>query len=158
MRNSKDIQEYREEKLKSQDGKCAITDVEIETGCLDHTHKDGIGKDGCVRGVLLSEANMLEGRYLKLFKKLKLDIKYDLSFPDFLINMGNYLKEDNSEEPLHFKYMDDYRKQVSRWRKDTLIKKLYEDYSLEVSDKVLVKELVQMYIQCWVDEIERGEK
>lgn len=154
LRNSSDIQKYREEKLLEQGGVCAITYIPLETGVLDHTHKDGCGKDGACRGVLLSEVNMLEGRYLQLFKRLKLDVKYGLSFPDFLISMGEYLKQDNQNSPLHFKYMDDFRKQVKRWRKDTLICKLKSDFGVEVDDKVLVKDLVQLYMQSWVDKIE----
>ena len=93
LRNSKDIALFRENKLKAQKGKCAITGVGLKVGCLDHTHADGIGTDGRCRGVLLSEVNMLEGRYLQLFKKAKLDKKYNLDFPSFLVNMGEYLMQ-----------------------------------------------------------------
>tara|TARA_Y100000588_G_scaffold170332_1_gene184140 strand:- start:8989 stop:9537 length:549 start_codon:yes stop_codon:yes gene_type:complete len=157
LRNSKDIQLYRERILEEQGGVCAITQVPLKVGALDHTHKDGCGKEGACRGVLLSEVNMLEGRYLKLFRKLKLEEKYDIDFPEFLISLGEYLKQDNSKSPLHFKYMDDFRKQVKRWRKDTLISKLKEDFNIIADEKLLVSELVQMYMQKWVDQIEQQE-
>lgn len=150
LRNT-DIAKYREEVLTEQKGFCAITGFPLETGVLDHTHERGCGKEGACRGVLLSEANMLEGRYLQLFQGLKLDVKYGLTFPEFLINMGTYLQKDNSEQPLHPKYMDDFRKKVKRWKKETLIKKLKEDFDVEVEEKTLVKDLVQLYVQTWVD-------
>lgn len=158
LRNSQEIRQYREKKLRDQRGKCAITEVKIDVGCLDHTHKDGIGEDGCVRGVLLSEANMLEGKYLKLFKKLKLDTKYGIDFPDFLIGMGNYLKQDNSGNLLHHKFMEDYRKQVIRWRKDTLISRLREDFNITVMESLSVSDIVQIYMQAWVHSIEKELK
>jgi len=150
LRNT-DIAKYREEVLTEQKGFCAITGLPLETGVLDHTHERGCGKEGACRGVLLSEVNMLEGRYLQLFQRLKLDVKYGLTFPEFLINMGTYLQKDNSKQPLHPKYMDDFRKKVKRWKKETLIKKLKEDFDIVVEEKTLVKDLVQLYVQTWVD-------
>lgn len=154
LRNSAEIQLYREAKLKQQKGVCAVSGVQLEVGTLDHTHQGGCGAEGGVRGVLLSEVNTLEGKYLKLFKRMKLDTKYDLTFPEFLIALGEYLQQDNTSTPLHFKYMDDFRKSVKRWRKDTLIKKLYEDFGIEASSSDLVRDLVQLYVQSWVDFIE----
>ena len=155
LRNSQEIRAYRIKKLKSQGSKCAISGVPLETGCLDHTHKDGAGSDGCVRGVLLSEVNMLEGKYLKLFKKMKLDTKYNLTFPEFLINMGTYLQQSNEGNLLHHKYMEDFRKEVKRWRKDTLIRKLKEDFNITVMSELLVADIVQIYMQAWVHNIEK---
>ncbi len=158
LRNSADIKLYRDKKLAEQGGVCAVSGVPLEVGCLDHCHKAGIGSEGKCRSVLLSEVNCLEGKYLKLFKRMKLDTKYNLTFPDFLINLGTYLKEDNEDAPLHFKYMDDFRKQVKRYRKDTLLLKLKEEYGIIPDDKLLVSELVQIYMQAWVDEIEKELK
>lgn len=157
LRNSKDVAEYRSQKLKEQGGKCAVSNVKLAVGVLDHTHKDGCGKDGACRGVLLSEVNMLEGRYLQLFKRLKLDTKYGLDFPTFLVSLGTYLQQDNSSSPLHFKYMDDFRKHVAGWKKETLIKKLKEDFGIEASGGELVKDLVQTYVQAWVNLVESQE-
>lgn len=154
LRNSKDIQKYREQALTEQGGVCAVSGVPLVTGCLDHCHADGCNDDGKVRGVLLSEVNCLEGKYLKLFKRMKLDTKYNLTFPEFLINLGTYLQESNEDNLLHFKYMDDFRKQVKRYRKDTLLFKLKEEYGIVTEKDLLVADLVQIYIQKWVDEIE----
>ncbi len=156
LRQSKEIQLYREELLRLQGGVCAVTGIPLEVGALDHKHADGVGNcpDGAVRGVLLSEANTLEGKYLKLFKKMKMDTKYGLTFPEFLINLGTYLQEDYSDAPLHFKYMDDFRKHVSRWRNDTIERRLLEDFNIRAEKCLLKRDLVQIYVQAWVDEIE----
>lgn len=152
LRGGKDITLHREALLSKQQDKCAISGVDLDTGCLDHCHDTG----NC-RGVLLSEVNMLEGRFLKLFRKLKLDAKYGLTFPEFLINMGTYLQRDTSENMLHYKYMDDFRKKIKRWRKDTLVLRLNKDFNISVEGKELVAELVQMYMQAWVDEKEKDK-
>lgn len=154
LRNSIDVKEYREAKLKSQGGVCAITGVPLEVGCLDHVHTNGVGEDGTVRGVLLSEANTLEGRYLKLFKKMKMGVKYNLTFPEFLIDMGNYLREGASSELLHFKYMDERRKAVSRLTKPAVIALLREEFKLEADSALLKVDIVQVYMQEWVDKLE----
>lgn len=152
LRNSDDVKTYREKVLYEQKGKCAVSGVNITTGCLDHTHINGIGEDGRVRGVLLSEVNVLEGRYLKLFNKLKLEQKYDINFPDFLINLGRYLKQDNSNNLLHFKYMEEFRKSVDRLLKDDIQSKLEREFGVKCDG--LKSELVRLYVQCWVDKIE----
>lgn len=154
LHNTSAIKAFREATLHQQGGACAVSGVPLSTGCLDHTHSGGVGKDGAVRGVLLSEVNMLEGRYLKLFKKMKLDTKYGIDFADFLISLGTYLKVDNDSSILHHKYMDDFRKQVKRYRKDTLLSKLKTEYGIDAVDHLLARDLVQLYMQAWVDEIE----
>lgn len=155
LRNASDISFYRDVKLLEQGGKCAITGIVPDNPCLDHAHaSNGFGKEGACRGVLDSQVNLLEGRYLQLFKKAGLDRKYNLDFPSFLINMGEYLQQDNSKAPLHKEYMESFRKKVKRWKKDHLLLRLYTDYGIEANPKLLVSDLVQMYIQKWVDNIE----
>lgn len=117
---------------------------------VDHSHNDG-----SVRGVLDSKVNMLEGRFLKLFTKMQIERDFGIDFPTFLVNMGIYLQQEPKDTRLHYKYMDDFRKKVSRWRKDELLLRLQEDYSIVVDNKVLVKDLVQMYVQEWVYEKEK---
>lgn len=156
VRSSDDIKYIRSQKLKSQGGKCEVSKAEILTGVLDHAHCDSSSsEDGRLRGVLASEVNMLEGRFLKLFKRSKIEDKYGITFEDFLINLGEYLKQDNTQEKYHFKYMDDFRKQVRRWGKPKLIERLENDFGIVMSDKTLVAELVQVYVQNWVYEVEK---
>lgn len=156
LRNVEDIRQKRKLKLAQQGGKCAVSGADIESGVLDHTHKNGVGEDGRLRGVLASEVNMLEGRFLKLFQRSKIEEKYNISFEDFLISLGNYLKQDNTMELFHFKYMDDFRKEVKRWTKPTLIARLKEDFNITVDPKTLSVDLVQMYVQHWVYDVEKN--
>jgi hypothetical protein len=155
VRNAEDVKVVRSLKLKNQGGVCAITLARIPTGVLDHAHDSAsLSEDGRIRGVLSTEVNMLEGRFLKLFKKVRIQDKYGITFEDFLINMGNYLKQSNSQEKFHFKYMDDFRKVVKRWRKPEILLRLKEDFGIELSDKTLMAELVQIYVQHWVYQVE----
>lgn len=158
---STDIKAYRSAKLKSQKGRCAITGVKLsEDAVLDHCHyrKDNstFQEDGRCRGVIASSVNLLEGRFLKLFQKSRIEEKYGICFEDFLIKLGEYLKEDNSSEKFHYKYMDDFRKVVKRWGKVKLLERLQSDFNLKPSSDTLVADLVQIYLQAWVRKVEES--
>lgn len=153
VRSGEDIKIYRKYYLKRQNGCCAVTKIKLKDGVLDHCHTTG----RC-RGVLDSQVNMLEGRFLKLFNKSKIGEKYNISFEDFLISLGMYLKNDYTKEKLHYKFMDDFRKQVTRWKKDYLLQRLEDDFNMKLSSATLVKDLVQMYVQNWVYAVEKVYK
>lgn len=161
LRNAKDIQAYRKAELFEQEGKCAISglplDEDTRNPCLDHTHACGVGSEGKVRGVLLSEVNCLEGKYLKGFRKMKLDTKFGLDFPTFLINMGTYLKQSNEHKPLHYKFMSDYRDHVKRFNRATLVSRLNKDFNIYSLVTEAHPELVRKYMQAWVDKVEDKE-
>ena len=111
VNNSERIRDMRISELISQEYKCAISGLPLspDNSALDHSHIDsccGENSDGRVRGVILPQINLLEGKFLKQFKKFKLKEKYGLDFPTFLVNMGEYLKEDNSENLLHYGFYD----------------------------------------------------
>ena len=150
VRGGEDIKIYRKYYLKQQKGYCAVTGFKLKDGVLDHCHTTG----RC-RGVLVNEVNMLEGRFLKLFNKSKIEDKYNISFEDFLISLGMYLKKDYTKEKLHYKFMDDFRKYVKRWKKDYLLRRLEEDFNMKLSSSTLVKDLVQIYVQNWVYAVEK---
>jgi len=154
LRNAEDVKTYREQLLKHQDGKCAVSNVKILVGCLDHTHIGGVGKEGAVRGVLLSEVNMLEGRYLKLFNRLKIEEKYKVDFPTFLIKMGEYLKQDNSDNLLHHKYMGEYRKSIDKLTKVEIQSLIQKEW--RVTTDGLKSELLQFHVQKWVESKENN--
>ena len=149
LRNSEEIQAHREMLEKVQKGKCAISQTEMTSEALDHSHDTGN-----IRSVLQSEVNMLEGRYKSLFKKAGIERKFDISFPDFLIEMGKYLSKDYSDNLLHFAFMSDFRKKVKRWKKDKLLLQLKKDFAIILPPSTLQEDLVQEYVQAWVDEIE----
>lgn len=160
---STDVKDVREEKLREQKGNCAIHGNPPDKPVLDHSHMfyeanydiNPYNEEGRVRGVLESDLNMLEGRYLKLYQKARIQEKYGISFPDMLISMGKYLKLDNSAEKFHYMYLNEMRKKVKYWRKDKLLLRLKEDYNLTPDSKTLMEDLVQMYMQHWVYEVEK---
>lgn len=160
---STDVKDVREEKLREQGGNCAIHGNPPEKPVLDHSHMfyedncdiNPYNEPGRCRGVLESAVNMLEGRYLKLYQKARIQEKYGISFPDMLINMGEYLKLDNSQEKFHYMYVTEMRKKVKYWRKDYLLLRLKEDYNLAPDSKTLMEDLVQMYMQSWVYDVEK---
>ena len=162
VRSGKSITDYRESLLLDQEGVCAISGLPLtnSNSVLDHAHSCSppSNVDGKCRGVLLSEINMLEGRYLKLFKKSKLGEKYGLTFPELLINMGQYLQQDNSEYKYHYAYMSDLRKHISRLRKDKIDDILLKDFNMVAKETTEKRELVRLHIQCFVDLIEEKEK
>jgi len=149
LRHSDEIQAHREMLEKAQKGKCAITKSKLVDPALDHSHDTAN-----VRCVLNSQVNMLEGRYKSLFKKAGIERKFDISFPDFLIGMGKYLSKDYSDNLLHFAFMSDFRKKVKRWKKDKLLLQLKKDFAIILPPSTLQEDLVQEYVQAWVDEIE----
>ena len=163
LKNSKAIEQFRKSELLAQEGRCAITGVPLDEDTrvpvLDHAHAASAGNnvDGKCRAVLLSEANTLEGKYLKLFQRMKMDDKYNLDFPTFLINMGEYLQQDNSENPYHFKYMTDFRDYIKRLNKTTILAWLKRDFNVESDISETHPELVRQYVQLWVDLVEKKE-
>lgn len=161
VRSGKSITDYRSSLLFEQEGLCAISGLPLSNSnsVLDHGHSDsGGGVDGKVRGVLQSDINMLEGRYLKLFKKAKLNERFGLTFAQLLINMGQYLQQDNSDRPYHFCYMTDLRKYISRLRKDQIELKLYKDFDIVITGNEDKRELVRMYMQSFVELVELKER
>jgi hypothetical protein len=149
FRNSREISEFREFMYQQQGMYCAVSEEPTANPVLDHNHLDGK-----VRGVLDSQVNMIEGRYLSLYNKSKVGTKFNLTFSEFLIRLGNYLQKDITETRLHPKHMEDFRKKVKRWRKEELLTRLKEDYNITPEPKTLVSDLVQLYVQAWVNNIE----
>lgn len=154
LRNSKEITTYREQLLKGQGNVCPITLEYMESGVLDHVHIEGIGLDGQVRGVLSQKANLLEGYFLKIFKRFKVEENCGADFPTFLIRLGQYLQQDRTGNPLHFKYMDEMRKKVQRKTIPVLLEMLESDFNITANKTTSKRDLVQLYIQNWVHEVE----
>jgi hypothetical protein len=166
LRNTKDIKTYRDSELMGQEYRCAISHIPLDdsTSVLDHAHILSNGKcmdqdrDGRVRGVLQRDLNLLEGKYLKYFKKMKLGERFGLDFAETLVNMGEYLLQDNSNKPLHYKFMDDLRSYIKRLTKPEIVKKLKVDFNIEADLNMLHRDLVHLYTQTWVDKVEESLK
>jgi len=90
----------------------------MKQAVLDHQHDE----DGLVRGVLSSRSNIWEGRCWKYFKKLFKD-KPDSEYPDFLIRLGEYLKQE-PQSMLHGAIIEAEKRRVSKWKNETLHNKL----------------------------------
>lgn len=158
VRNAEDIKKYRESKLIEQDYRCAISGIPLNgsNSVVDHTHSNGAGADGRCRGVILSELNTLEGKFLRQFKRLRMKDKYGLDFAETLINMGEYLQKDNSKEPLHHAFMSEWRSYIERLTKDEIRLRLKRDLNITEEDTMTHRDLVHRYIQAWVDKIEES--
>ena len=87
----------RKKQWNKQKERCPIFDTKIpySDAVMDHKHrigKDPIGKNGggLLRGVLHKQANVLEGKILKAFKRFGGHNFIDL--PSFLRNLAKYLE------------------------------------------------------------------
>ena len=166
LRGSVDIAKYRESVLIDQDFMCAVSGLPLErdgsNSCLDHKHVGSCEKhyqdEGKVRGVLEPQVNLLEGQFLKLYKKSSLYEKYGLSFSELLINMGGYLQKDNSNHPYHKEVMTTYRKQIQRLTKRAIVDKISKDFNKTVDINNKKEVLVQECCFYFVERIEQKER
>jgi len=163
LRGSKAISDYRASELIEQDNLCSISFLPLTTtnSVADHLHFGGMCPDqieGKLRGILLSEINLMEGKFLRTFKKSKINEKYGLTFPELLINMGLYLQKDNSEKPYHFEVMTTLRNHIKRLTREEIASKIRSEFKLEACEKEPKGELVRRYVQSFVDLIELKEK
>lgn len=127
MIKRKDIPDYKQELYKRQNKRCALTGVLIEDvnkAHLDHDHKlDGPGAGRC-RGLLLGQANVLEGRFKHQFERSGLAGK--IGYIDFLKNLVCYLEADYTANPRHPQLIPELIKRFSRMNLNTMRQKLLE--------------------------------
>ncbi len=155
LRNSKDISMFRESMLIDQDYMCMISGLPLtkDNSVCDHDHVSGR-----VRGILENSTNALEGMFLSKFNKLKMAERYGLNFPDFLINMGEYLKQDNSHNTYHVSYMTDLRNYIKRLTRKEISSKIRNEFKVEANELEPKSELVRRYVQCFVDIVEMKDR
>lgn len=124
-------------------GKCPILKI---TGCrvvLDHDHKSGK-----VRNAISQQANTWEGYVLKYW--IKYCSKYsEVSLPDALRNLADYLDKDYNSMPLHDGLVADMKRKISRLRKEVLEAKLIADFGVTVN--ATKAELVNKYLQLFIE-------
>ncbi len=94
----KELKELRYEQYCKQNGTCPILRQEIEykDAVFDHKHKiksEKIGEDGkgLLRGVIHNQANVIEGKIAKLYKRYGLH-KF-ISLPSLLVNIAGYISD-----------------------------------------------------------------
>ena len=162
LRGSKAISQYRASELIEQDYLCGISSLPLtaDNSVADHLHFGGMCPDqieGKLRGILLSEINLMEGKFLRTFKKSKVNEKYGLTFPELLISMGLYLQKDNSEKPYHFEVMTTLRNHIKRLTKEQIVSKIQTEFKLEACKTEPKVELVRRYVQAFVELVEHNE-
>lgn len=145
----------REDFIEKQNNKCAILKETLINPVLDHSHK-GCDNEGRVRGVLESIVNLAEGHINKIWKK-HLEKNTELTLPEFLRNLADYLESDVSGNPLHYGVLLEHKKWVSRWRNETLIKRIIEmDKTLKVEElsENNKQELTKIYLEIIAKQLE----
>ena len=97
----KDIKLLKEQLYKDQNGICPILNQKFDVSdfCIDHQHstskeKIGVNGAGLCRGCIHLQANSFEGKVTNAFKRYGL-YKFDLSLPEVLRNLADYLEQDN---------------------------------------------------------------
>lgn len=147
----------RGELIASQNGLCAILREPLINPVLDHSHK-GCEQEGHVRGVLEGIVNLAEGHINKLWKK-HLEKNTELTLPEFLRNLADYLDKDVSDNPLHYGILLEHKKWISRWKNETIISRIVKMDSSFNLDELLIKpkpELTKIYLELVALEIEKG--
>ena len=143
------INEYSKLLIEQQSNKCAVTGEELTRPVLDHSHLSG----RC-RQVIESKINLVEGKYLKLFNKY-IKSHYDFGFADFLILLGEYLKTEQMEAPLHYKIIEAEKKRISRWRIETLYDKLVEKgLTLNAVTDYTKHQITEVWLNQFIKELE----
>lgn len=121
------IPNYKESLFKEQNGLCALTGLEIDNinkAHLDHDHElDGPSAGRC-RGLLLGNANVLEGRLRHQFNRSGLAGK--IEYLDFLKRLISYLETDYTDRPRHPQLVPDLKKRFSRYNLSDMRLKLSE--------------------------------
>lgn len=106
---------YKKFLFEKQNGMCALTGLalsEVNKSHLDHDHAlDGPNTGKC-RGLLLAQANVLEGRIKHQFKRSGLDGKID--YIVFLKKLISYLEKDYTNNPTHPQLIPDLKKKFAR--------------------------------------------
>ncbi|HAW2200216.1 TPA: endonuclease VII [Escherichia coli] len=124
----KDIPAYKQELFKKQKGICPISKIQItdvNKAHLDHNHILSGSQAGRCRGLLIAQANVLEGRLKHQFKMSGLASHID--YLSFLKNLIVYLEKDNGHNPVHPQLQVDLLKQ---FKKQTL-KQMRETFLIE---------------------------
>lgn len=122
-----EVLDYKRELFKNQNGRCALTGLpikDISKAHLDHDHiLDGDHAGRC-RGLLVGNANVLEGRLKHQFKRSGL--ASDIDYIDFLKNLVHYLEQSYADRPRHPQLIPDQIKRFKKLNHTQMSKKLLE--------------------------------
>lgn len=124
-------------------GKCPILKISNCRIVLDHDHNSGR-----VRNAISQQANTWEGYVLKYW--LKYCSKYsEISLPEALRNLADYLEKDYTCMPLHDGLVADTKRKLTRLRKEALEAKLLADFGVIMTATKV--ELVNKYLQLFIE-------
>ena len=152
LKNSNDVKEHRDFLIQQQNGLCAVTQEPLVSPVVDHDHLNF-----STRGCLSSFVNMVEGRYFKYFMKY-VNKHTDLTYPEFLIKLGEYLNQDFSDNPWHFMSVDKIYKRLNYLTLAALRAKIEKEFNksseeLESLDK---NQLRMLYCNLIIEQKENS--
>ena len=145
IKGSQQIKEYREN---NQTNTCPISEMKYGEGLdqcvLDHDHQSGL-----VRQPINSRSNLFLGRielyYRKLFGKT------DVELLTLLKNLVEYLEQSGNQLPkLHGEIIEVEKRRVSKYKIETLKKKL----DLPEESEYTKHELTEMWLQKFIEQKE----
>lgn len=145
IRGSQQIKEYREN---NQTDTCPVSGMVYGEGLdqcvLDHDHKSGL-----VRQPINSRSNLFLGRielyYRKLFGKT------DVELLTLLKNLVEYLEQSENQLPkLHGEIIEVEKRRISRYKIETLKKKL----DIPEESEYTKHELTEMWLQRFIEQKE----
>lgn len=143
-----EIPSYKQSLFKEQQGLCALTGLEISDinkAHLDHDHRLDGSQAGRCRGLLLGQANVLEGRLKHQFNRSGLAGKID--YIDFLKRLISYLEKDNSDKPVHPQLIPDLKKRFSRYNLNQMRETLLELKLDSSGDKKALNDRYNKYLR-----------
>jgi hypothetical protein len=108
LSTTKQIRQEREDTAESQNWICPVSGEQLINPSLDHCHDTGV-----IRGVLSGFCNTWEGQ-LRTYYKRFLSKFTDKPLPELLRNMADYLEEDFTGSPYHFRFALDYKNKLMR--------------------------------------------
>ncbi|BEC01787.1 endonuclease domain-containing protein [Escherichia coli] len=141
----KEINKYKQTLFTEQNKRCALTGLEItdvNKAHLDHDHVLDGSQAGRCRGLLLAQANVLEGRLKHQF--LYSGLAKHIDYIDFLKRLVKYLEKDNSNNLIHPQLVTDLSKRFSKMTIKQMKENLLDDGITPIGDK---KSLINLYKQ-----------
>ncbi len=159
--NEKDLKKIRTYQYKKQKGICPILRqrISLHEAVLDHKHKKkadpiGVNGDGICRGVLHFQANVMEGKLVKMFVRYGLHKFIEL--PELLRNIADYIEN----PPMKPKYIHPNEKPKRKILNKNCFNKLKKAYKLKYprrkvlafpKSKTLTKPLVKAFEKCNIE-------
>jgi hypothetical protein len=149
LKNTREVADLREEVSKANGRRCEMTGEPLKRAALDHCHRTGV-----VRGVISQHNNVLEGYILKYFQKYVAK-HTNLNLPQWLRKLADYLELD-FERKLHFRNIHDMNMKLSSCLKPDICEMLDYDFGIKKQTNECSKqELIEIYMNCYVDMLER---